>query len=621
VTIEHRASREERQAEAAALLAEVDSQPSIERISVAARQLLPHKREVASMPLRVACLASWTFESVRPALELQALRSGISLECHVAPFGQFDREVLEPESNLHRFDPQVLILALRLPDLCPDLYEAFAGLSSARVKELTDGYVSRIESLLAAFRSRSGAPVLLQDCERPAHPALGLADAGARPSQIGTILDMNQRLARLAVSVPNVYLMDYDALFARHGRAAWGDPRMQLTARIPVAPANYWALAGFYVRHLRPLVGLVRKVLVVDADDTLWGGVAGEVGLEGIALGPDYPGNAFVLLQKRLLDLHHRGVLLCLASKNEPAVVDEVIDRHPAMVLRREHFAARRINWSPKPDNLRAVADEINLGLESFVFLDDSEVECALMRRTLPQVLTIQAPREPALLPGTIESLDVFDQWTISEEDRRRGAAYHAESARREARVVSTDLPSFYRSLKMVMTLSIDEPGTIARAAQLTQRTNQFNMNPRRCTEEDIRGMMSAADEHVVCLSLRDRFGDSGIVGLAALRRGGQDWYLPMFLMSCRVLGRSAEGCFLRWLGRWSKAGGARRLIAEYVPTTKNKPFGSFYEECGLSPMPDEGEAQRWAWALDEAAFTMPDWMKVEEFVSTERGR
>jgi FkbH-like protein len=378
-----------------------------------------------------------------------------------------------------------------------------------------------------------------------------------------------------------------------------------------VASEHSWTLAGFYVRHLRPLCGLSKKVLMLDADNTLWGGVIGDVGLDGIALGPDYPGNAFMAFQKKVLDLHRRGIVLCLNTKNEPGSVEEVFDHYPAMVLQRKHFAATRVNWKPKHENLVEMAAELNLGIDSFVFIDDSPVECDMMRKAFPDVMTICAPNEPAALPGLIDSLDCFDQFQISDEDRARGQMYQAESSRRELQAGAVDLPNFYRQLEMSMTLAISRQADIGRAAQLTARTNQFNMHTIRYCEDDIRRFMSTTDHWVVTLALKDRFGDNGIVGLAIVRRDKKEWVLHVFLMSCRVLGRTVEQCFVKWIATAAKKSGAERLIGELALTAKNKPFAHFYESSGFVEIAPDREVCRWALDLATANCDQPDWMKV----------
>ncbi len=598
-------------AEAAALLDSVDVAPTIVNIARAAGDLAEHDPSLVQARARLACLASFTFEPLVSAMTLQGLRARLGIEPYVAPFGQFDRELIDATSGLSAFNPDAVLLAIRLQDVCPALYESFNSLAPADAARLVEDWIGRLRSAVSTFRSRCPAAILIQNYNQPETPALGIADRLSPASQCELVSRVNADLAKLAESVENVRVMDYDGLVARHGRRSWEDRRMALYARIPVAPANYWRLAGFYVRHLRPLFGLSKKVLVLDADNTLWGGVVGDVGLDGIALGQDYPGSAFVALQRRALDLYHRGVILCLASKNEPGSVEEVLQKHPAMVLRMEHFAAMRINWAPKPQNVEEMAAELNLGVDSFVFIDDSPVECDLMRKALPQVATVLLPKEPAEYAAALESLDCFDQWQVSSEDRQRGGLYRAEAKRRELQSSTVDMPTFYRQLQMKVVFSVNQPAHVARAAQMTNRTNQFNMHTIRCSEDDIRGFMDGADADVITLALADRFGDNGIVGLAVVKRSPEEWLLHLFLMSCRVLGRTVEQSFVRWIAGRAAAAKARRLVGCFALTPKNKPFAGFYESCGFVPDSCEGKIQRWTRPLHSADTSLPDWIEM----------
>lgn len=593
------------------ILEGVAQSPTLVKINQAARLLPTLQEMLGRVSIRISCLSSFTFEPLKNALELQGAAAGFAISAHVAPFGRFEQELIDPNSQTAMFEPHVVLLTVRLRDGMPSLYEEFNGLTASDSTAMLEEWFSRLESSLRSFRTRTRAHVLIQNYEVPVNPSMGLAEDSGGHSQTALIQAANARLRTLARSIENTHVMDYDALIARVGREVWCDDRMRLFARIPVASAHYWRLAGFYVRHLRPLYGLAKKVLVLDADHTLWGGVVGDVGVHGIQLGHDFPGNAFVEFQKKILDLHRRGVVLAIASKNEPAIVEQVLSEHSDMVLKREHFSAMRVNWKPKPDNLREIAAELNLGIDSFVFIDDSPVECELMRKTLPEVLTIQLPKDPAGYPRVADHLDCFDQWTVSEEDRRRGALYRAESERKQLQANVIDMPTFYRQLEMRMTVYINDESHVARASQMTNRTNQFNMHTQRCSEDDIRRFMNDGEHELVTVALADRFGDNGVIGMTLIHREAECWRLPQFLMSCRVLGRTIEHTLLRWIAHRAKVVGAQRITAEFVPTAKNKPFAGFYGECGLRQTAMSGDIQLWELGLDDEIEPLPEWIEL----------
>lgn len=593
------------------LFSEVDECPTLLNISRITKQLAPSHDELVRVALKVACVSSFTFDPLKPALELQALRAGFGIKSYIAPYGQYEQELINPSAGLASFQPDVVLLTIRLQDVCRSIYDGFNSLIEDEAKRLLEDWIGRLSAAIQTFRKHSSAYILMQNYDQPVVPATGITSRRESYSQADVVGRANDRLADLAESIDNLYIMDYDGLVARTGRRQWSDARTEFFARIPIASRHYWALAGFYIRHLRPLYGLSKKVIVLDADNTLWGGVVGDVGPNGIELGNDFPGNAYVAFQKRVLDLYNRGIILAIASKNEPGSVEEILKNHPNMVLRPEHFATTQINWNPKPDNLRQIAEDLNLGLDSFVFIDDSPVECEMMRTALPQVMTIPLPKDPAAYAGVIESLDCFDQWIISAEDRKRGELYKAEAGRREFQRQTVDLPTFYRQLEMKMTLFVDCSSHVARASQMTHRTNQFNMNTIRCSEDDIHRFMAADDHEIITLALQDRFGDNGIVGLAVVRRREQIWTLHMFLMSCRVLGRTVEQTFIRWIANRAQDAGAKQLTAEFAPTSKNKPFAGFYQDCGFNLVGSSSDIQQWTWELEGAETDAPEWIAV----------
>ncbi|MCG8406004.1 MAG: HAD-IIIC family phosphatase [Phycisphaerales bacterium] len=595
-----------------ALFSEVDACPTLLNISRVTKRLAPQRDDLARVGLKVACVSSFTFDPLKPALELQGLRAGMGIHSYISPYGQYEQELINPSAGLADFRPDVVLVTIRLQDVCRPIYDEFNGMTEDDAKRVLDDWINRLSAALQTYRERASAYILMQNYDLPAVSATGITSRGQLYAQADAIEWANKQLARLAESIDNLYVMDYDGLVARMGRRRWSDPRTEFYARIPIANDHYWPLTGFYIRHLRPLYGLSKKAIVLDADNTLWGGVVGDAGPNGIELGNDFPGNAYVAFQKRILDLHHRGIILAIASKNEPGSVESVLQNHPDMVLRPEHFATTQINWNPKPDNLRQIAEDLNLGLDAFVFMDDSPVECEMMRTALPQVLTIPLPKDPAAYPDIIESLDCFDQWTISAEDRKRGELYKAEAGRREFQRQTVDLPTFYRHLEMQMTLFIDCVAHVARASQMTNRTNQFNMNTIRCSEDDIRKFMAATDHEVITLALRDRFGDNGVVGLAVVRRREEAWTLHLFLMSCRVLGRTVEQTVVRWIKKRAQRAGVKQLTAEFVPTSKNKPFAGFYRECGFNLAGPSSDIQRWECELEGAETDAPDWMAID---------
>jgi FkbH-like protein len=361
---------------------------------------------------------------------------------------------------------------------------------------------------------------------------------------------------------------------------------------MPLAADSFVHLANEYLRFLLPLCGRVCKALLIDLDDTIWGGVIGEDGLDGISLGAEYPGNAYLEVQRAILDLHRRGIILAICSKNNPEDALEVFKRHPAMLLRLDHFAATRINWKSKAENIKEIASELNIGIDALAFLDDNPHEREEVRMRLPEVHVIDLPSSPVLFAGALRSTTVFERLSLSQEDRDRGTHYLAERRRAQLQKQAGTLEDYYRSLEMVVEIGPVTSRTIARVAQLTQKTNQFNLTTRRYSEQEIGSKAADARCRVYAVSAADRFGDYGLIGVAITSRSGDVCEIDSFLLSCRIIGRSVETALLSYVARQAASEGMRRLRGWYLPTRKNAPAKNFYHEHGFEMITQsEGES------------------------------
>ncbi len=374
---------------------------------------------------------------------------------------------------------------------------------------------------------------------------------------------------------------------AEVGGNAFFDPRLWYSVRFPFAATAACEVSRRVVGLGAALKFPKAKVIALDADNTLWGGIVGEDGFDGIALGHEYPGNTYVAFQRRLLDFQQRGLILALCSKNNPGDVEQVLTEHPHQILKPEHFAATRVNWETKTDNLLALAEELNLGLDSFIFVDDSEHECALVRRELPEVEVIQTPARPVEVPFCLDQVSRLELLSLTAEDLKKTEMYAQERVRRQLRQNAEErggLEGYLASLEMVMRVGIDDPSPLRRLSQLTQKTNQFNLTTRRYDEQHMRHLIDASDWMVGYFSLKDVFGDSGIVGLALLNLSEPALaQLDSFLMSCRVIGRKAESAFLNALLKRLAATGVQQVVADYLPTSKNGLATSFLSDHGFA--------------------------------------
>jgi FkbH-like protein len=394
---------------------------------------------------------------------------------------------------------------------------------------------------------------------------------------------LNEGMREVLAALGNAYFLDLSQVLARLGFERFYDTRYWHIGRAPYARDALREVAETATRYWLATRGRARKCLVLDCDNVLWGGIAGEEELAGLALGAEHPGSAFREFQQEVKNFAARGVILALCSKNEPETVWRVFRDHAGMVLQEHDIAASRINWRDKAENLREIAAELNIGLDSLVFLDDSEFEIERVRSALPMVEAVHMPVDRAVdYRNLLLAGGWFDTLAISEEDRSRGAMYRAEADRRLARNAIPDLAGYLRSLEMVAELALAGPGEIARVAQLTQRTNQFNLTTRRYSEHDIRALVEDLACDVLTIRVRDRFGDAGIVGAAILRSQGPLAIVDTLLMSCRVLGRGVEQVLAESCVDLAARRHCSEIEGHYVQSAKNGLVADFWTSLGF---------------------------------------
>ncbi|HEX4492952.1 MAG TPA: HAD-IIIC family phosphatase [Acidimicrobiia bacterium] len=545
-------------------------------------------------------LASFTFDLLVPYLLVECARRGLDAAVETGPFNQLEQLVLDRESALWTAAPDVVIVAPRLEDLAPELDAQFL---STATDAAIDGYVSRIVGLVRALRTDSAARVVLWNQAPPQRLVAGLADVALEHGQQYAVAELDRRLARACTSIPGVIMLDVARLASELGTRQWYDAKLQALARVPLTAAAQIAVAARTARTLRAMRRAPAKCLVLDLDNTLWGGVLGEDGLAGIALGEDYPGSVYKTFQRVLRGYRDRGVLLAIASKNNATDVDELFASHRDMVLTRDDFAAMQIHWNDKASSLRTIAAELEIGIDSLVFFDDSPVERAWVRDQLPEVTVVDVPGDPVGYVAALDDCGAFDHLVVTAEDRQRAEQYIQQRERVALEHSTGSVEEFLHALQMTATIGRLDTATLPRAAQLLAKTNQFNVTTRRHDEAALQAMLARDGAIALWMRVADRYGDNGLVALAiALPSPASDAYvLDSFLMSCRVLGRSVENALL-----WSVARRARShataLLGEWIPTKKNKPAAGFFASTGFVP---DGERPN-CWRLDLTQLAPP---------------
>ncbi len=562
-------------------------------------------------PHRLAILRSFTLEPVIPLLRAAAYAWDIDLTVQLGDFNAYPQEILDGSSSLYSFKPDTVILAVQTRDIAPELQNTFADLEPGAVAQSIERVTAPFEAWIRAFRERSQANLIVHTLELPASPSLGILDAQSASGQAAAIRRINDNLRRICHEARGVCLLDYDALTARHGRLQWHDEKKWLTARMPISADHLLHMAREWLRFLVPLSGRAAKSLVVDLDNTLWGGVIGEDGINGIRLGAEYPGAAYQALQRALLDLHRKGILLAACSKNNSEDAMEALEKHPGMLLKPEHFAAMRINWQDKAQNLREIAAELNLGIDALAFLDDNPAERERVRSALPSVTVIQIPSDPSGFAAAVRDCPVFERLSLSSEDRERTVLYATERQRARAEQSFASKEDFFRFLEQEAEIVLVDSSTLARVSQLTQKTNQFNLTTKRYGEQQIAELAAHPAWRITAIRVRDRFGDHGLVGVAITHDEGDLCEIDTFLLSCRVIGRDVETALLSHLAESARSRRKAALRGWFLPTRKNAPAKEFYARHGFQLQTQQGDASLWTIDLSRSQVRCPEWIKV----------
>ena len=443
------------------------------------------------------------------------------------------------------------------------------------------------------LRTERPISIMQNNFEAPAIRVFGQYDAAVPWSRANLIRGLNLVLSE-AVREDNVALFDLDHAASTFGLSRWHEERQWYQSKQPFAPDAFGLVAFHAARFLGAMKGTARKCVVLDLDDTLWGGAIGDDGLAGILLGDGPEGEAFVAFQNYLLSLLGRGILLAVCSKNDPAIARDAFLKHPAMRLQLRDIAVFRANWENKVDNLRQIAAILNIGLDALVFVDDNPIERELVRSTLPEVAVPEMPADPAEYVAVLAAGLFFEASSFSPEDVARTRVYKENAQRETTRATATDITDFLRDLGMEADSGPADPFHLPRMAQLLARTNQFHPTTTRHGEAELAALAADPRGWVRWFSLRDRFGDHGLVSVVVLHREDNALAIDSWAMSCRVFSRGLEELVFGEMVRAARELGVTRLIGRYRPTSKNRPVADLFRRMGFALDGAEDEGTRW---------------------------
>lgn len=565
--------------------------------------------------LKIAILRNFTIEPLLPALEAEIYLAGFIPNIWVGDFDNVAFEAMSNTSELDQFKPDFILVFNWLDTISPILTTKFILKSKSEINDETLRVRQFYRDIEGGLRKRFSVPIIINNFNLPIDLTLGILDSQEYDYQFHTIQNLNLQILLDAKALDDIYILDIAKIFATEGFLNSFDSRHWQMARAPLTQRSILRLCNDFGRLVKALRGKVKKCLVLDCDNTLWGGVIGEDGIGGIKLGTTYPGSCYKAFQEEILNLRERGVILALCSKNNELDVLDVLNNHPEMLIKEKHVATWQINWDDKATNLRRLADELNIGLDSFVFVDDSEFEINLIREQLPEVATIHLRGNTSDYRSLLLSFGYFDSLTFTTEDRRKNEMYGEARIRSKLEATSSSIEEYLENLGLVATLGIPTALDIPRCSQLTQKTNQFTLTTCRYSEGQISGLISDKRSDVFYLRVKDKVADLGLVGVAVVRYHEHETEIEAFMMSCRAIGRGAETAFLAYIANQSKNKyGSNFLVAKYLSTPKNESLVSnFYEINGFDKVGQQGKDTDWILDLRTSRLQYPTWIKIKE--------
>ena len=532
--------------------------------------------------LKVAILSSFTLNGLDETFHVKCSEIGIRYQSYVADYNQYNQEILNPKSNFYNFSPDVTFLILDIRSLLGDYFYFPYSISSAERKLLVKEKINELENLILQFKNNSSSTLVITNFNIPSYSPNGIIETKSEFGFHEMIHEINESLRNIVKNQNSIYVYDFNQFVSKYGEKNIFDYRQFHLGSIQIA-FNYIPYFAYeLMSYVKTMLGVSRKCIVLDLDNTLWGGIVGEDGFDGIELDQTSNGKAFVEFQKQLLSLWQQGIILAINSKNNFDDAMKVIREHPDMILREKHFASIQINWDDKAQNIKQIAEEINIGLNSIIFFDDDKLNQERIKQEFPEVLTVDMPNDPSQYSSILTNLNDFNALQRTEEDTKRGVMYAQQRQRKQFENTVSNLDQFLKQMDIKVKIKQSNGFLIPRISQLTLKTNQFNLTTRRYQEEEIRKFSKDENFEVGCAQVLDKFGDNGITGAYIVKKNETNWILDTFLLSCRVMGRGVEDAMLSHILKDAKNNGIEEFKAEFIPTLKNKPAENFLSDFGF---------------------------------------
>ena len=563
-----------------------------------------------SKNVNIAFLSSYTAEILKPYIRVELAKSSIFSSVYFAPYNNIEQEIIDNNSGLYASNPDIVVIHIGIEDISQNVLTRFYSYSSDEIKNVTSSIVSRYKEMIRAFRKKSNAQIIIVDFAYIQNESFGFSGSPLAHSLSAYIQNINDQLWSICNQITSCHVIKYQQVFMEQGLNNCIDYKLYFLARIPFGVKAQIEIGKVIARTIAAIYTTPCKCLVLDLDNTLWGGVLGEDGIAGIKLSDDYPGNVYKSFQRTILGLRDQGALLAIASKNNINDALDVMEKHTDCLIKKKHISSIQINWKDKATNLYKIARELNIGLNSIAFFDDNPVEREWIIEQVPDVRVINVPENPMFYSRALLNSRLFDKVNMTSEDTSRAEMYKHEKRRSEFHIKSKSVDDFLRGLKMSAKIGLVEDITLSRVEQLINKTNQYNLTCRRYTAEEIKDIISSGGV-AIWISVKDKFGDSGIVGTAiAKKQNNNEWIIDTFLLSCRVIGRKLESILLYYLCKLVKGKKGVILYGEYIPTSKNNLINDFFIKFNFNEVINK--ENYWSCNLRETNISPSDFINVE---------
>ena len=564
------------------------------------------KPENHQKKIRIAFVGSFSLNGFEETIQVQCNDEKINCITYNSPYNQFTQEILNENSNLYKFKPDIIFLLIDNRVILENSFY-FSNINSEnKNKKHIDEKINEIKNLIEMFTQKSQSKIIIANFVIPTYTPLGIYESKIEYGIKEIILDLNKKLKELSRNIDSCYVYDFNSFVTKFGEKNILDYKKMNFGDIKINFDIIPYLIYDFLGYVKPILGLNKKCLVLDLDNTLWGNIIGEDGIEGIKIGPYPEGRSFVEFQKVIKALSDNGIILAINSKNNQNEAMKVINEHPHMILREKDFSCIKINWNDKIANMREISKELNIGLDSIVFFDDDAVNRELLRMTLPEVNTVELPKDPSTYAQILRDLNDFNTLKITNDDVQRKTMYEQEQNRQKLQSSTENLNEYLKKLDIKIKIKLNDKLSIARISQLILKTNQFNLTTKRYQEEEIEEFFADKTMIVGCSEVDDKFGENGITNVFIIKTKSNEWVIDTFLLSCRIMGRGIEEGIIGKILEIAKNKGIEKITATFIPTEKNEPAENFLKNYGF-----EEENEKWVFLLKNK-IKIPDHLEVE---------